>query len=89
MASNLRLSSLIPGGLIVDDFAKSETAIMVCARSRVSDHACPLCGTRSSRVPRYVRTAADLPLHRQENRAPARGTTFCLQRTLVSATDFR
>jgi hypothetical protein len=50
MASNLRLSSLIPAGLIVDDIAESETAIVVCARSRASEHACPLCGTLSSRV---------------------------------------
>lgn len=62
MASNLRLSSLIPAGLIVDDIADSETIIVVSARSKTMEHACPRCGTLSSRVhSRYVRTAADLP----------------------------
>lgn len=62
MASNLRLSSLIPAGLIVDDITESETALVVSARSKASEHACPRCGTLSSRVhSRYVRTAADLP----------------------------
>ena len=62
MASNLRLSSLIPAGLIVDDMTESETVIVVSARSKAMEHACPRCGTLSSRVhSRYVRTAADLP----------------------------
>jgi transposase len=62
MASKLRLSSLIPAGLIVDDITESETVIVVCARSKASEHACPRCGTLSSRVhSRYVRTAGDLP----------------------------
>jgi transposase len=62
MASNLRLSSLIPAGLIVDDITESETALVVSARAKASGHACPRCGTLSSRVhSRYVRTAADLP----------------------------
>jgi transposase len=35
---------------------------VVSARSKASEHACPRCGTLSSRVhSRYVRTAADLP----------------------------
>jgi transposase len=62
MASNLRLSSLIPAGLIVDEIAEGETVIVVSTRSKASEHACPRCGTLSSRVhSRYVRTAADLP----------------------------
>ena len=62
MASKLRLSSLIPAGLIVDDVTESETALVVSARSKASEHACPRCGTLSRRVhSRYVRTAADLP----------------------------
>jgi len=62
MASKLRLSSLIPAGLIVDDMTESEAALVVSARSKASEHACPRCGTLSSRVhSRYVRTAADLP----------------------------
>jgi predicted RNA-binding Zn-ribbon protein involved in translation (DUF1610 family) len=36
---------------------------VVSARSKASEHACPRCGTLSSRVhSRYVRTAADLPV---------------------------
>jgi hypothetical protein len=62
MTSNLRLSSLIPAGLIVDAIIESEAALVVSARSKASEYACPRCGTLSSRVhSRYVRTAADLP----------------------------
>jgi len=63
MASNLRLSSLIPAGLIVDDITESETGLVVSARSKASEYACPLCGMLSSRIhSRYVRTAVDLPV---------------------------
>jgi transposase len=62
MARNFRLSSLIPAGLIVDEIAESETVIVVCARSKASERACPRCGMLSSRIhSRYVRRAADLP----------------------------
>jgi transposase len=62
MARNFRLSSLIPAGLIVDEIAESETVIVVCARSKASERACPRCGMLSNRIhSRYVRTAADLP----------------------------
>ena len=62
MANNLRMSSLIPAGLIVDDIIENETALVVFARAKTSEHACPQCGTLSSRIhSRYVRTAADLP----------------------------
>lgn len=62
MASKLPLSSLTPAGLIVDDITESETVIVVSARSKAGEHACPRCGTLSSRVhSRYVRTVADLP----------------------------
>src|ERR1700761_6370852 len=62
MAHSLRLSALIPAGLIVDEIGESETVIVVCARSKASERACPRCGMLSSRVhSRYVRTAADLP----------------------------
>ena len=41
---------------------ESETVIAVSVRSKASEHACPRCGTLSSRIhSRYVRTAADLP----------------------------
>lgn len=61
MASNLRLSSLIPGGLIVESTAEEEGVIVVSARAGATCRACPLCGRSSSRHSRYVRTVADLP----------------------------
>jgi transposase len=62
MASNLRLSSLIPDGLIIDSLAENEGVIVVSARARADEQACPRCGNLSSRIhSRYVRTAVDLP----------------------------
>jgi len=62
MAKSIRLSSLIPAGLVVEDVAEQDGAIVVSARSGVSARACPLCGRWSGRIhSRYVRTAADLP----------------------------
>lgn len=62
MASNLRLSSLIPVGLIVERAAEEEGVIVVSARAAAHERACPLCGRSLSRVhSRYVRTVADLP----------------------------
>lgn len=62
MARSIRLSSLIPAGLIVESVAEEEGVIVVSARAGSAERACPLCGRLSSRVhSRYVRTAADLP----------------------------
>ena len=62
MASNMRLSSLIPAGLMVERIADEEGVIVVSARAAADERACPLCGRSSSRVhSRYVRTVADLP----------------------------
>jgi transposase len=62
MASNLRLSSLIPDGLIIDNSAENEGLIVVSARAKADEQACPRCGNPSRRIhSRYVRTAADLP----------------------------
>ena len=62
MASNLRLSSLIPAGLIVESTAEDHEVIVVSARSAVDCRACPLCGRVSGRIhSRYLRTIADLP----------------------------
>jgi transposase len=53
---------LDPAGLIVDDITESETTLVISARSKAGEYACPLCGTVSSRIhSRYVRTAVDLP----------------------------
>ena len=70
MASNLRLSSLIPDGLIIDGSAEHEGGIIVSVRAKTDEQACPQCGKLSSRIhSRYVRMAADLPL-------PARRLSF-------------
>jgi transposase len=61
-AGILRLSSLIPAGLIVESTAEDGGVIVVSARAKAEERACPLCGRSSSRVhSRYVRTVADLP----------------------------
>jgi transposase len=62
MASNLRLSSLIPDGLIIDGSVERDGGIVVSVRAKADEQACPQCGKLSSRIhSRYVRTAADLP----------------------------
>jgi transposase len=87
MAANLRLSSLIPAGLIVESMAESEEAIVVSARAGTRERACPLCGRWSSRIhSRYVRTISDLPCvgKKVELRLVARrfvcGAPFCRRR---------
>ena len=50
MASSLHLRSLIPAGLIVETIAEDEGVIVVSARSRADEQACPLCGNLSSRT---------------------------------------
>ena len=62
MSSRMRLSSLVPAGVIVESTAESGETIVVHAQAWADEQACPLCGKRSSRVhSRHVRTAADLP----------------------------
>jgi hypothetical protein len=50
MASRLRLSSLIPAGLIVERTAEEEGVLLVSARAAADERACPLCGRASRRV---------------------------------------
>jgi zinc-finger of transposase IS204/IS1001/IS1096/IS1165 len=62
MASTMRLSSLIPAGLIVERTAEEEGVMVVSARAATDERACPLCEQSSRHVhSRYVRTVADLP----------------------------
>lgn len=62
MANILRLSSLIPAGLVVESAAEDDGMMVVSARSAAERRPCPLCGRSSGRVhSRYVRTIADLP----------------------------
>ncbi|TIW52906.1 MAG: hypothetical protein E5V56_13220, partial [Mesorhizobium sp.] len=56
MANILRLSSLIPAGLIVESTAEDEDVIVISARAGVKVWVCPLCGKSLSRVhSQYVR----------------------------------
>ncbi|MBB6414353.1 transposase [Mesorhizobium sangaii] len=62
MMRNLRLSSLIPAGLVVEAIAENEGVIAVTARSGVPARPCPLCHRVSRRVhSRYGRRVSDLP----------------------------
>ncbi|MFD2051936.1 ISL3 family transposase [Mesorhizobium calcicola] len=62
MVRNLRLSSLIPAGLVVEAIAENEEVIVITARSGTPARPCPLCRRVSSRVhSRYVRRVSDLP----------------------------
>lgn len=94
MASNLRVSSLIPAGLMVEHVSENESVIVVSARATANERACPRCGMLSSRVhSRYVRAAADLPCagKKVELRLVARrfvcNAPFCQQRIFAERFD--
>ena len=62
MGASLRVSSLIPTGLVVESVREGAAGIVVVARSRAVERPCPVCGRASRRVhSQYVRTIADLP----------------------------
>lgn len=62
MRQTLQLSSLIPGGLIVEGVERESGVLVVTASGRAEVGTCPLCGTNSARVhSRYERRASDLP----------------------------
>ena len=62
MARSLRLSFLIPAGLVTENWAESGDGIVVRAHAEAVERCCPLCGNRSRRVhSRYVRKVSDLP----------------------------
>lgn len=62
MADRLRLSSLIPAGLVVERSAEVEGILVVSARAMVDERACPLCRRASRRIHSwYSRTVSDLP----------------------------
>ena len=63
MARNLRPSTIVPMGLIVQDVRTEGGVTVITAQSAVAEAACPACGAAARRVhSRYVRTLADLPL---------------------------
>jgi hypothetical protein len=62
MASSFRISSLVPGGLVVESVIESEDMFKVTARSRASEALCPSCRSISRQVhSRYIPQLADLP----------------------------
>jgi hypothetical protein len=57
MPAHFRVSSLVPGGLIVDKVEHIEDSIIVTARAGILVAMCPLCSLPSRRVhSRYVRS---------------------------------
>jgi transposase len=62
MPANLRISSLIPAGLIVDSVTQGGDTIVVMAHAGAQMANCPLCRSPSPRIhSRYVRRVSDLP----------------------------
>ena len=62
MPSILRISALVPVGLIVESVTQLDDAILVIARAGIQVATCPLCGTPSRRIhSRYVREVSVLP----------------------------
>jgi hypothetical protein len=51
MVNILRLSSLIPAGLVVESAAEEDGMVVVSARSAAERRQCPLCGRFSGRIP--------------------------------------
>ena len=94
MARDLRLLSLIPAGLTVESTAEDERVIVVSARARAQERACPLCERNSSRVhSSYISTASDLPCagKKVELRLVARrfvcSTAFCRRQIFAERFD--
>jgi hypothetical protein len=78
MPANLRISSLIPAGLIVDSVTQDGDTIVVTAHAGVQKATCPLCGSPSPRVhSRYVRRVSDLPCSGRGVRLRVVARRFC------------
>jgi zinc-finger of transposase IS204/IS1001/IS1096/IS1165 len=62
MRAGIRISSLVPSGLVIENVSDSSDSIILAVRSEGSAAECPLCGARSRRIhSRYDRQVADLP----------------------------
>ena len=69
MRAGIRISSLVPSGLVVESVSDSSDSIIMAVRAESGVAECPLCGARSSRIQsRYDRQAADLPCAGKEIR---------------------
>jgi transposase len=62
MRRGIRISSLVPNGLVVETVSDSCDSIILVVRSENGMGECPLCGAASRRIhSRYTRQVADLP----------------------------
>src|SRR6202166_2301219 len=62
MRAGIRISSLVPSGLVIESVSDSSDSIILAVRSAAGMAECPLCGSRSQRIhSRYDRQVADLP----------------------------
>ena len=62
MRTGLRISSLVPSGLAVENVSDSSDSVIFTIRSAALTARCPLCGSVSRRIhSRYTRQVADLP----------------------------
>lgn len=62
MRAGIRISSLVPSGLVIESVSDSSDSIILAVRSKAVMAECPLCGTASRRIhSRYARQVADLP----------------------------
>src|ERR1700742_2998565 len=69
MRAGIRISSLVPSGLVIESVSDSSDSIIIAVRAESCVAECPLCGARSSRIhSRYDRQAADLPCAGKEVR---------------------
>jgi transposase len=69
MRAGIRISSLVPSGLVIESVSDSSDSIILTVRSDGGVTECPLCGTRSRRIhSRYDRQVADLPCAGKEVR---------------------
>ena len=69
MRAGIRISSLVPSGLVIESVSDSSDSIILAVRSEGGVAECPLCGARSRRIhSRYDRQVADLPCAGKEIR---------------------
>jgi transposase len=62
MQAGIRISSLVPSGLVIESVSDSSDSIILAVRSEAGMAECPLCGSRSRRIhSRYDRQVANLP----------------------------
>ncbi len=69
MRAGIRISSLVPSGLVIESVSDSSDLIILTVRSEGGVAGCPLCGAISRRIhSRYNRQVADLPCAGKEIR---------------------